>query len=671
MKFLQLIACLLLSFTLSAQDSTKVDALLSRLEHAQEAVSKCEILCKLSQEYRDFKPKLAITYGKKAIILAQKLNNKSLIAKAYNNTGAGYFLLGDYETATTYYYGALKIREELGDSAGLRASYINIANIYASQGQYKDALKHYKKVLQLAEQNKDHIAASRALNNIGKVYQILKDYDRSISYYKRAIPLKEHINDTKGLIMSLNNIGNILNLKGYHVSALASFDKALPLADKIGSLHDKIYIFRGKAISYKLDQDYEQAIVLGNQSLELAKRLNEKEEIKLSADVLNKIYTAMGDFKKAHSYLNLYTVYNDSISNERIKNQIALVQVKYETEKKARENLKLIAEQKLHLNELEQKEIIQYFFIAILMLACIVAIVLYIGSRRLKRFNAILIEKNKHISRSSAILNSQKEALTEQAKQLQEQKQELERLNAIKDRLFSVIAHDLRGPLVSLKGLLQVMAIGKIPAETQEQLFKSLVKGQQNVLWMLDNLFDWARAQMKGFEVEKQDLDLYTLTDENIRLLLPIAISKGIILKNKIPPGELVSADKEMMKLVLRNLISNAIKFCKEGDHIAIFASRSMDLYTITIKDTGVGIAPEIMPRLFGQGSYSSRGTAEEKGSGLGLALCKDFIEQNGGTIWIESTPGIGSAFSFTLPVSKSANKFVFTYHAELLQAKL
>ena len=661
----------MLSYNLAAQDTTKVHNLLYQLEHTNDTTTKCKLYCELSQEYRDSNPKLATIYGKKAIVYAQKLDDKQMLARAYNNTGAGYFLLGDYETATTYYYGALKLREEIGDSAGLRASYINVANIYASQGEHAEALTNYKKALRLAELNKDYVAASRALNNIGKVYQTLKDYDLSISYYNRALPLKKQINDTKGVIISLINIGNILNLKGYHISALSNFNKALPLAEQIGSLHDKIYILRGKAVSYKLDQNYEKAVQLGKQSLELARQLDEKNEVKLSAETLNQIYLAMGDYAKAHTYLNLYNLYNDSISSERIKNQIALVQVKYETEKKARENLKLMAEQKLHLKELEQKGIVQYFFIAVLILVCIVAGILYAGSSRLKRINAVLLEKNEQITRSSAILSKQKEALTEQATQLQSQKQELERLNGVKDRLFSVIAHDLRGPLVSLKGLLQVMAKGKLPADKQEQLFKSLVKGQQNVLWMLDNLFDWARAQMKGFEVEKKSLDIYELTDENIRLLLPIAYSKGISMDNRIQEGEMVSADKEMMKLVLRNLLSNAIKFCKEDDVITISAVRSGDTYTITIADTGVGIAPEIMPRIFGEGNYSSRGTADEKGSGLGLALCKDFIEQNGGTIWVESTLGAGSAFSFTVPAGTTPETYVQTESTELLQAKL
>ncbi|WP_461488797.1 tetratricopeptide repeat-containing sensor histidine kinase, partial [Pontibacter sp. HJ8] len=475
-------------------------------------------------------------------------------------------------------------------------------------------------------------------------------FERALVYYHYALPIQEQLKDQRGIVISLINIGNAYTSKGDHAKALTFFNKALPLTEMIRSSHDKVYALRGRAEAYLLAQKYDKAIDNALESLEIAKGYKGKAEIQYNAAVLDKIYTAMGDYEMAHHYLTLYNAYGDSLKNEHSTNRIAQERVKYETAQKDQENLLLRAEQELNKKELEQKSIIQYFMIALLLLVCVIAYVFFRRRQHLRHINNVLTQKNELITHKNKALSQHQKALTMQAEQLQTQKEELRRLNTIKDKLFSVIAHDLRGPLVALKGLLHVMAMGKVPADKQESLFNSLVKGQQNVLWMLDNLFEWARAQMEGFEADRQPIVLRELAEENLRLLLPMAASKNIKLENNIAPELTAIADKDMIRLVLRNLISNGIKFCKENDEVTLSASIRQGMLLVSVQDTGIGITPEVQQKLFGRGSYSSRGTANEKGSGLGLAMCKEFVEQNGGAIWVESTPGSGSNFMFTVP---------------------
>lgn len=640
----------LLISVMKPQHEIMIKNLRAELEQTEDAAKKIELYCELSKAHKSINPKMSIAYGNKAVALARQLGDQKLLANAYNATGSGHYLLGNIDKAVALYYSSLRIREKLGDPTDLSISYNNIANVHADQGSIKEALPLYKKSLSLATTAKDTLMMSSALNNIGNVYLDQGKHDLALVYYREALPIKEKIDDRQGILISLINIGSAYNGKNDYQTALKNLNRAHLIANELGSPHDEVYVLRGKAEAYLIAKEYEKALDNALASMELAKIYEGKYELKENAAILDRIYTAMGNYEMAHHFLRLNTAYNDSLHNERAANRIAQERVKYETTQKEKENLLLRTEQELNLRKLQQRSIVQYFTIALLILVCGMAFVFFRGRQHLSHANKLLTQKNELIMHKNEALSQHQKVLTEQAEQLNIQKEKLTQLNKIKDKLFSVIAHDLRGPLVALKGLLHVMAMGKVPADKQEGLFNSLVKGQQNILWMLDNLFDWAKAQMEGFESNPQLLPMRELADENIRLLQPVASSKEVILENTIDPNLTGCADKEMIRLVLRNLISNGIKFCKAGDKVTLSASINKDMLLISVADTGIGITPEVQQKLFGRSSYSSRGTANEKGSGLGLALCKDFVVHNGGAIWVESTPGQGSTFMFTLP---------------------
>jgi two-component system, sensor histidine kinase and response regulator len=653
MRLLLLLSFLFLPFTLAAQVVERIKELQDSLSLAESYQEKAIILYRISASYRSSDPKLALAYAKEAAPLAKKASNLKLLGSIMSITGTSYYSLGDYDNALVFCFTALRIREGIKDINGLTSSYNNIANIYNVKKDYNKALTYYNKALTLSNQHKNLSVFSSTLINIGNLYLSLDKYDQALAYYQKSLLIKEKLGEREGLIICYINLGLVYTGKKNYALSIHYFNKALPIAEEIGNVIDIIYALRGKAEAHLKTKQYTKAILNAEESLQLAKQSNAKDEIKSCASVLSNIYEAIEDYKNAHKYLTLYAVYNDSITNNSVTDQFAELQVKYETEKKAKANLLLLSKHRLHEEEQTKENMLQLLIVIMVVFVGAVAYVLFKGRQRLRHTYEALIEKNDRINLTNSVLNTQQLELVEQANQLKEQKEELQKISDIKDRLFSVIAHDLRGPLVSLKGLLQLMAIKGIPELKQEELFKSLVKGQQNVLWMLDNLFDWARAQMKGYEVKKQDLDFRNLADENIRLLLPIAISKDIRIENRIPENTIVFADNEMMKLVLRNLISNAIKFCNAGNLVVLSAFTINDVCTVTVQDTGVGMSEDVQQKIFRKSGYSSRGTAQEKGSGLGLSLCKDFIEQNGGTIWAESTLGEGSAFKFKLPAQQ------------------
>ena len=237
--------------------------------------------------------------------------------------------------------------------------------------------------------------------------------------------------------------------------------------------------------------------------------------------------------------------------------------------------------------------------------------------------------------------------------QLATKRQELEDLNKLKDKLLSVVSHDFRSPLNSLRGTLTLFLKGALTNEELNMLTKDLVEKLDNTYNLLENLLNWAKSQMQGMKVYAKEVDLKTISKDCVDLLFPVANKKHIKINNNIKKPTTVFADNEMVKLLIRNLMSNAIKFTTTGNEIILDVKPDKDFVTISVKDNGTGISNENQDKLFKLESFSTRGTSNESGMGLGLLLCKDFVQRNGGKIWFESELGKGSIFFFTLPVKE------------------
>jgi signal transduction histidine kinase len=267
-------------------------------------------------------------------------------------------------------------------------------------------------------------------------------------------------------------------------------------------------------------------------------------------------------------------------------------------------------------------------------------------TQEIQQKNEEILVQRDDILQINAILEQQKEEVTTQAEKLQE-------ANQVKNQLFSIISHDLRSPLNQLVATLQIFQAGDFSEKELQKILPELSDSVQNTLSLTDNLLFWARDQMEGIQMMPQSFKVLPIIEENIQLFRPVATRKGIELKSNIEENFNVYADKEMIKLVFRNLINNAIKFCNSEDLITLEAKITpQNQLEIAIIDTGVGIEAEKIPPLFSSQSTSTRGTSNEKGIGLGLILCKDFLEKNEGSIRVESVYTKGSIFYITLPLA-------------------
>ncbi len=274
----------------------------------------------------------------------------------------------------------------------------------------------------------------------------------------------------------------------------------------------------------------------------------------------------------------------------------------------------------------------------------------YRSKKHIAAVNKLVEYQRKEIVAKNQQLTWLNEEINKQIQNVKERNKELEELNGLKDRLFSIIAHEFKSPLNSLKGTLSLIHSGILSGQEIDRISKELSKKINTTSIFLDNLLSWSKSQMNGITAKPTIIDIQKIVKEDINLLKPIAEGKGIQVKNNISEPLSAYADENMMYLVIRNLISNAIKFSLMKGVIEVFGEVDGENVLVKVKDSGIGMSRENLSSLFKLQPPITPGTANEKGTGLGLYISKSFLESNGGKIWAESKPEKGSTFFFTIP---------------------
>jgi signal transduction histidine kinase len=264
-------------------------------------------------------------------------------------------------------------------------------------------------------------------------------------------------------------------------------------------------------------------------------------------------------------------------------------------------------------------------------------------------FYGLFLIKKENTGYQYSILR-QKEEIAANGKLLEQQTEELMQLNAFKSRLFSIIAHDLKSPIYALRNLFRNMQQYDLPAEEIKGMVPEVVTELTYTTSLMENLLQWARSQMRADSVKPQVIDLSVLIEEVTRLLRLQAEAKEISVNLAGAPAVIAFADKDMVNLIVRNLLSNAIKYTPDHGAIEIGARRKDSVVELFVRDTGMGISAEALRKIGGNNFYTTKGTAGEAGTGLGLMLCREFAARNGGELLIESRPNEGSLFTVQLP---------------------
>ena len=269
-------------------------------------------------------------------------------------------------------------------------------------------------------------------------------------------------------------------------------------------------------------------------------------------------------------------------------------------------------------------------------------------------YHLSMLAQYKTLQAKNLEIQQQKIAIAENETLLKGQTSELTELNALKNKLFSVIAHDLRSPMYALQNLFSNIQQYDLPAEEIKSMVPDVVNDLTYTTSLMENLLQWARSQMQEDAVRPDMTDLSKMINTVIASLRLQTEAKQLSIECRADAHIYAFADKDMIGLVLRNLLSNAIKFTPPHGHITVGAHAMESCIEVFLEDTGIGIGSEALAKINRNDYYTTKGTSDESGTGLGLMLCKEFLARNGGTMHIESEPGKGSAFSFTLPAKPS-----------------
>ena len=240
--------------------------------------------------------------------------------------------------------------------------------------------------------------------------------------------------------------------------------------------------------------------------------------------------------------------------------------------------------------------------------------------------------------------------MQERTNEISLKNEKLEEVNRVKDKLFSVVSHDIRAPLTSLQSVLNLVKVKRLDAEEFKEVAEELARQLGKTSEFTSNLLQWAKLQLKGEHFETEILNMNQLVSKAMELIEPDIRGKNLSIRNEVESNARVEADENMIMTVVRNLLGNAIKFTSANGVITISSKSDLHSVTISVTDTGVGIAQEHLKTLFTLSSITTLVTQQEKGTGLGLMLCKEYIEKNRGRIWVESEENQGTTFYFSLP---------------------
>jgi signal transduction histidine kinase len=577
------------------------------------------------------------TYGN-ILYLATQTNDADARAKAQVALGSAYFLTGNLSESLNNYLQSLRYYEGINDATSTVGIYNGLANIYEKQGNYSKALEYNLKAIDIYESSSNKFRALVGYEQIGNMYLKQNNYAKASEYLQRALLLYTDLKNVAGETSTRVQLGHVSYEAGNYDEAEKHYQKALSLAMGLNMIPLQAASYNGLALVHEKKSEWDKAIAAAKKAVNISQRSNLKIELERAYETLSRLYKNTPEKNKAVTFDNLSREIKDSLYNDSILKQLADLQLRFDGEKQQQQiEIQQKEQEVLALQLSRERQYKNTVIIALISVILALAVFMY------------LFNQNKKIAQS---LYKQKEELQQNNEAILKQKEELGQLNNVKDRFFSIISHDLRNNLTTMK--LYFDLIGNpdyVPDEDNNELSKQISASVENTIDLLENLLVWAQTQIKGIEPQPQQINMNEVVRDNINLLGGTALHKGIALVNEVEENIHAFADVDMINLVVRNLISNAIKFTNTGGRVQVKSNTEQNRVIIQIADNGVGISKASLERMFVKNENpTTLGTGNEKGTGLGLLLCKEFVEKNNGKIYVESVEGLGSTFFIELP---------------------
>lgn len=664
-------------------------------------------ICLISDLYaRLGKDDSALLVARKGYIAACDKNDKAAMGTMLDQLAATYEAFYYYENANECLLKHIELASALSQNAKACSLLIALGDNSLALAEYNDAMERYQGALKKAGESELNHYEAQALSKIGELMLVLNTPDQAIVYYERAYAIWALEKNTAQQVTILKSLAEIHIQKHNYAQAQEKAGSALELTSLNGSADEIVEIqnIMGRALAFQ--GKHTSALVFFKDALDLASRADNQLWIAKSCIGLGNVYLALKETSKALSHLNRAHAVSQTIKNHPVEAEALLaLSWAHESNNNPTEALRLLHEYVVLSDSMASRvrtaEFVQADMIFkrsamrsvvveqdttirnmgmsmqrsrqnnVYLLMIVIGLILFIfyivyNHRRNRIINAQLETMNSYSLSQTEVLWSHNERMklkTEELRQANEvisrKSDMLDRLNKIKDRLISVISHDLRTPVINVKAFsvrLQSM-YSDLADESRLRMLGHIANYSTSLAETLEELLNWAKSQRNTFDISFTDTNLHQLANEAHHQLSPDLQIKGIEFVNELDAQLLVPVDRDMIKTVIRNLVHNSVKFTPENGAIKAHNVLNDNVVHISIEDTGVGMNNNQLARLFiADQSHSTPGLNGERGRGIGLLICKDFVELHGGRIWAESQPGRGSKFIFTLPLSQNSN---------------
>lgn len=515
-----------------------------------------------------------------------------------NNLGVTYNFVGMYDKALQYLFETLSICEAAGSNLNYMHTCINIGNCYYDQGNFEKSLEYFKAAQNLSSQFPDDSQTLSLPINLALTYARLGDFATAQELLDEAIKLDKLCEFTKNKGSLTYNIGYIHELMGNYETALERYTEALEIVRSTSNPIILTTVLNNMSSVYLAKKDYVKAEEILLEVMELTTEHNLPAQKKECLLQLSNLHRDLQDYPKAFDYLSQYHTVYKSIFNDKVTNGIIKYEADYLTEK---------TKQKAEIYRLQYVE---------------------------------LVEKNA--------------VITQKTQQLETALAQLSESNATKDKLFSIVAHDLRGPVANLQMSLEAMLAEEFSPAEQELMLNLLNEQTKATHELLENLLWWSQAQKESMQLQIVSVHLNASVENIVAIYRTSMAKKGITLSLNLAEDIHVSADKDALSLILRNLIGNAVKFSPLHSTITVAAQILESKLKLDVIDRGSGISPKILKAIQNKAQiHSLPGTAGEKGMGLGLTLCFEFAHKLQGKLSLCKKYKSGTCFTLELPLAE------------------
>lgn len=568
-----------------------------------------------------------LVYLEQLLQVAQATSDTISLLLYHTNSGITLKRLSRFEQAVDAYYQGLELAEKYGSHAFMLSFYNNLSSLYNSIDDFESAKKVIREAISLFKKhNKEGASGLGSLyGNLAVAYKRTMQLDSALYYYEKS---REELEMVHNVAVSgvYCNIGILYGELKQYDQAEEYLQKALLLTRKHRQANYEVNVLNALA-DIRTDQDrYKEAIGYASEAMTLAKQISMPDALSRSLDYLHSAYARLGNYQMAYKLFQESNVLKDSIYDIEKEEIVKEIKEKYETVKKD----EAIRYANVHIEEQRRRS---YFLIGIVMVFAL--LVLYIG---------FLYVRTGRLNRK----------IKAQAEAMEQQNENLENANRVKEKLFAVVSHDLRSPVSSLHALMVLMNKPNLGEERISLLKQELQKQLLQTTGLMETLLNWAKTQMKGWEVSPKNVSVNEVALRLEEHFASYAADKQISLHLAGQSRLYVLADEQLVHIILYNLVSNAVKFTPQQGRVWLESGHLGDNVEIRICDTGQGMDAYTVSRLLDETVYeSTKGTAREKGFGLGLKICIELARLMRGNIRVSSEEGKGSRFCLVLPAGR------------------